>query len=176
MMKTNTFNEPKIVSKIEKVMKVINSFFIFLASILIFLMVVIIVQEVLRRYLFNNPTTWSLDIARFLLVYIFFLALAPALESGTHVSTDMITSKLSATAQWISKLIAFLLIAIYGVILFWYVLLPTIDVFQDDRLFPVAIALPMKYIYIIAPFGVIQFIFTALVCMIITFYRPNTKY
>src|SRR5699024_1785407 len=110
---------------------------------------------------------------RFMLVYVFFLALAPALQTGAHVSTDMVTSKLSAVWQRYARVFVYLLSSVYGVVLFWYTLLPTIEVFKNGRLFPVAIDLPMKYVYIIAPIGVAQFVFTSLVCLLLAFFSER---
>ncbi|WP_153731470.1 TRAP transporter small permease [Sporosarcina obsidiansis] len=165
--------EPKFIGVLERSMKKINSIFIALAAIMIILLVIIIVQEVIRRYFFNEPTTWALDISRFLLVYVFFLSLAPALQSGAHVSTDMVTSKLSPTMQWICKQIAYGLTIIYGIILFWQVLMPTIQVFANNSIFPIVIEVPMKYVYVIAPIGTAQFVITSLICLILTFYRER---
>ncbi|WP_153722757.1 TRAP transporter small permease [Sporosarcina cascadiensis] len=173
MNKIETNIEPKFIIVVERIMKKINNVFIALAAVMIMALVIIIVQEVIRRYFFNQPSTWALDISRFLLVYVFFLSLAPALQSGAHVSTDMVTSKLSPTMQWICKQIAYCLTIIYGIILFWQVLMPTIQVFSNNRIFPIVIEVPMKYVYVIAPIGTAQFVITSIICLILTFYRER---
>lgn len=165
--------EPIFLTKTEKVMKKINFVFTLLGGIFILGMVFIITYDVIMRNFFDSPSLWALDLARFTLVYIFFLALAPALESGQHVSTDLFLSKFPVRVQWYLKMIAFLLTTIYGSVLFWQVTETTLKVFEDNRIFPVAIELPMKYIYMIAPIGALQFMLTSILCLVIVFYRET---
>lgn len=166
-------NEPKVVTILEKVAKVINRLFTNVASVLVIIMLVLIFQDVVRRYFFNDQTTWALDISRFLMVYVVFLALAPALQSGSHVSTDLVVSRLSVKSQYYLKLFVYLLCMVFGAILFWEVSDSTLSVIMDNRLFPVTVALPMKYIYIIGPIGTLQFIFTSIVCLLTSYYRER---
>jgi len=163
--------EPAILAKTEKVISKINTLFTLLAGLFILGMVVIITQDVILRNFFDSPSLWALDVARFSLVYIFFLALAPALQSGQHVSTDLFLTKFTPKTQWYLKMIAFMITAVYGLVLFWQVTETTLKVFEDNRIFPVAIELPMKYVYMIAPIGTLQFIVTSLLCLAIVFYR-----
>ncbi|GAM15918.1 TRAP transporter small permease [Mesobacillus selenatarsenatis] len=163
--------EPAFLAKTEKAITKINHVFTFAAGMFILAMVLIITYDVIMRNFFDSPSLWALDLARFSLVYIFFLALAPALQSGQHVSTDIFLAKFSLRTQWYLKLVALMITAIYGVILFWQVTETTLKVFEDNRIFPVAIELPMKYVYMVAPVGALQFIVTAMFCLAVVFFR-----
>ena len=49
----------------------------------------LIMVEIFYRYVLHDPIAWVLDITIFLLVFVFFLAVAPALESGSHIEVDL---------------------------------------------------------------------------------------
>src|SRR5262245_38032731 len=73
----------------EALTRAVNRVFALAASLLVAVIVAVVVREVVLRYGFNTPSTWALDAARYLLLFTFFLALAPALESGHHVHVDL---------------------------------------------------------------------------------------
>jgi TRAP-type mannitol/chloroaromatic compound transport system permease small subunit len=51
-------------------------------------LVAAVAYEVLARYLFNAPTTWSFDITYMLYGALFMLGAAYALHKGAHIRTD----------------------------------------------------------------------------------------
>src|SRR5262245_65854755 len=73
----------------EALTRAVNRVFALAASLLVAVIVAVVVREVVLRYGFNTPSTWALDAARYLLLFTFFLALAPALDSGHHVHVDL---------------------------------------------------------------------------------------
>ena len=65
-----------------------------LAGIMILVTSFIITYEVLMRGFFNAPTEWSIEVSVYLIIGASFLGLAPALEGNSHISVDLVTSKL----------------------------------------------------------------------------------
>src|SRR5690625_3425421 len=116
------------VSRYESVVRSINKLFTYVAGLLVPIMIIIVVQDVVRRYLFNDPTTWALDVARFMMVYVFFLALGPALETGHHVSTDFFSNKYSETVKLVMTMITCCLTILFGIVLFVQLLMSTWEV------------------------------------------------
>lgn len=151
----------RIINAFDRITRSFNKLFTWLAGIMILIITVLIVQDVIRRYFLDDPTAWALDISRFLLVYIVFLSLAPALESGQHVTVDILTEIVSEKAQKYLKMGVFVLTIIFGIIFSWKLLGVVLDAAADNWLFPVQFHMPMKYIYWIAPVGMLQFILTA---------------
>lgn len=155
-------NLNQYINKYTNFTQVINRIFTRLGGYLILVIAFLIFQDVIRRYFLNDPTSWALDISRFILIYVVFLSLAPALEGGHHVSVDILKEMVTKKVQNILNLIVFLLIAVFGVVFFLKVGETTLDVIKDNRVFPVETRVPMKYVYIIAPIGMLQFILTSL--------------
>ena len=94
----------------------------------------VILQDVVRRYLFNDPSAWVLDICSFMLVYLVFLALAPALEAGSHVSVDIFNQLLPR--RWRRGIFLFggVLTIFFATVLFKMLLDETIEAFADDNI------------------------------------------
>ncbi len=157
--------EPRWLTVVARLTRGVNRVFIALGGTLAVVIMAIILQDVVRRYAFNDPSTWALDISSFLLVYLFFLALAPALESGSHVTVDLFNQLLPERARRPVAVLGGVLLVGFGVVLFMQLLDSTIEAFVDNNLFPTATPMRMKYIWMIGPVGAAQFILTALVLL-----------
>jgi len=66
-----------------------------LVAWLILPLVLFTVMEVVLRYVFNSPTVWAWDVNIQLMLVFIALGGAYALLYGTHVSVDILVSKLS---------------------------------------------------------------------------------
>lgn len=139
----------------------VNKLFVWISSILAAAIMIVILQDIVRRYLLNDPSPWVLDICSFMLVYIFFFALAPTLEMGGHVSVDLFDRVLPDRFQDKIFFVGTFLILFFGVVLFITLFNETLEAFADDNIFPAStIPMKMKYIWMVGPVGAAQFILT----------------
>lgn len=143
-----------------------NRLFTALSGALAFAIVIIVLQDVVRRYAFNDPSVWALDVCSFLLVYLFFLALAPALQRGSHVTVDLFNEILPTSLRRPVTLLGYGLIVIFGSVFFWQLLEAAREAFADDDLFPTATPMKVKYVWMVGPVGAAQFILTAVVLLV----------
>ncbi|MBM3486343.1 MAG: TRAP transporter small permease [Alphaproteobacteria bacterium] len=143
----------------------VNRVFTAIAGGFALAIVALVVQDVVRRYAFNDPTLWALDLSSFMLVYLFFLGLAPALQAGTHVNVDLFLERMGPRARAAMGVIAAGAVVLFGLILFVRVLDTTIEAFEDDALAATAMPMKLKYIYMVAPVGTLQFVATGLVLL-----------
>lgn len=76
-----------------------------ISSFLIYPLLIIVVYEVLMRYMFNAPTTWGFEATTFLygLHYMFGIAYTDVYDG--HVKVDIFTDKLSEKKQAIVGII-----------------------------------------------------------------------
>jgi TRAP-type C4-dicarboxylate transport system permease small subunit len=146
--------------------RAVNHVFLRLAGAIAALILAFIVYDLMMRNVFNAPTTWVMDVSRFLLVYVFFLALAPALENGSHVSVDILDHYLSPGSRRALRILALALVLIFGAFLLWQLTRTTIEAFEDDTLFPTLVPVKLKYVFWIGPVGMIEFLLTALALLI----------
>jgi TRAP-type C4-dicarboxylate transport system permease small subunit len=153
--------------------RALNRLFALIACILVVVIVLVVVREVVLRYGFNAPSTWSLDVARYLLMFAFFLALAPALESGHHVHVDLFDPLVPPRWRHWQHISGWVLVVFFGAVLFWYVLDLTIDVFETDEFSFSVIPIKLKYLYWIGPIGTLQFLLTGCVRLVRVWSAPS---
>lgn len=70
----------------DKFLTEINKLLEYLMGGLMLVLVTVTFIEVIRRYVFNNPTSWSSELCRFLLIWITFTGAAIVTKLGTHLS------------------------------------------------------------------------------------------
>lgn len=140
----------------------VNRVFLALAGLLAAAILLVLAYDLVARNVFDAPTLWALDISRFLLLFLFFLALAPALESGAHVSVDVLELYLGAQPRRVLRIVARILVLVFGAFLMWQICRTTYEAFAENSLFPTVVPLRLKHVYWIAPIGVLQFLLTAL--------------
>lgn len=144
----------------------INAVFIALAGLIAGAILLALAYDLVARNVFDAPTLWALDASRFLLLFLFFFALAPALESGAHVSVDILEHYLGARMQRALRIVARVLILVFGAFLMWQICRTTYEAFVENALFPTVVPVRLKHVYWIAPLGVLQFLLTALALLL----------
>ena len=164
--------QPRWLTTSTRIISRINSAFVAISGLLAAFIMIVILQDIVRRYLLNDPSTWVLDLCSFMLVYIFFLALAPTLEAGGHVSVNLFNKVLPTRLQGTIFFIGGMFTVFFGVVLFVTLLDETLEAFADDNVFPAStIPMKMKYVWMIGPVGTAQFILTTLVLLCSQIYQ-----
>lgn len=81
-----------------------------IAALALFAIMLVVFGDVLMRYVFNMPFSWSYDfISIYLMGASFFLVLSEAQRRSYHVSVDILYLRLSLRARRIGKLLCSLL-------------------------------------------------------------------
>ena len=124
-------------------------------------MLLIVVVEVIRRYVFNNPTQSSLEITEYLLVSIGILPLAGILNHERHVNVDTITNRLSQKTQAVLKLICNVITAAFALVIFYFGATMAIDAFVLDARSSSLLAFPLGVAYGIIPIGFLSLALTS---------------
>jgi TRAP-type C4-dicarboxylate transport system permease small subunit len=160
------------VDPIEAFTRLVNRAFAAIACMLVLVITALIVVAVFYRYVLQDPIAWVLDITIFLLVFVFFLAVAPALESGSHIEVDLFDPLIPSSARKTQRLIGKVLTLIFAAIFFWFVLAYYREIVETDELSFTMITVPLKYVYWIGPIGALQFLLTAAVLLIRFYDEP----
>jgi TRAP-type transport system small permease protein len=58
-----------------------------------------VIAQVVCRYLFNSPLTWSEELARYLFIWCAFLGWVVASRRGSHLAMTFVVEKLPASGQ-----------------------------------------------------------------------------
>ena len=81
------------------------------------LQVVVVFAQVIWRFVFNDPFTWSEELARYLQVWIVLLAASVCIHEGSHLAVDYLVHHLSPRYQRILSLVVALLMMIFVIVL-----------------------------------------------------------
>ena len=104
--------------------------------------------QVVARYLFNQPPTWTEELARFCQVWIILLASSICVRKGSHLSVDYLGPALSPRARTVVAVITGCLISVYSaVVVIWGVQLLIIGLPQTSP----AMQLNMALVYLVFP-------------------------
>jgi TRAP-type C4-dicarboxylate transport system permease small subunit len=160
--------------RLEAFTRGVNRLFAAAACLLVLVIMTAIMIQIVYRYLLDDPIAWVLDITIFLLLFVFFLAVAPALQSGSHIEVDMFDSLIPRRLHKTVRLIGKLLTVAFGAIFLWYVAALYADIVEVDEISFTMLIVPLKYLYWIGPLGAAQFLLTAVV-LLIRFWRDPLK-
>lgn len=120
---------------------------------IMFLMVLDVSWQVFSRFILNNPSSFSEELARFLLIWIGFLGGAYAYRQYAHLGLDIIVSNLDGlkkrVAEGLSNVVCFLFSAIILVYGGMKMVFLTLDLQQLSA----ALQIKMGYVYLAIPLG-----------------------
>jgi TRAP-type C4-dicarboxylate transport system permease small subunit len=158
--------------RVEAFTRLVNRLFAAIACILVLVITALIVVAVFYRYVLQDPIAWVLDITIFILVFVFFLAISPALESGSHIEVDLFDPLIPPRYRKTQRLIGKVLTLIFAVVFFWFVLAYYREIVEVDELSFTMIIVQLKLIYWIGPIGALQFLLTAAVLLLRFWHEP----
>ncbi len=149
----------------EGVVERANALFTAVACVLIAAIGIIVVAATLSRT-FGLSLIWAHDYAQIAFVYVVFLSLAPALQAGQHVTVELFESLVPKPLRKYLDHVAALACIVFGAVFLWYLWQLTARSFADNRLANAVIAVQLKWIQIIGPIGVLQFVLTAVLQLV----------
>lgn len=130
---------------------------------------VIVMGEVIARYIFNSPTQSSLEITEYFLVAMGFLPLAMISRQGGHVSVELLTDLLPAHVKQACVKVSAAITAVFSFLVFWFGSGMTLHAFESQTASSSLMAFPMWIAYLPIPLG-----FLALGCQsVLDFFSNN---
>lgn len=127
----------------------INRVIFIISSLLLTVMVLVVAWQVISRYVFNSPSIFTDELARFLLMWIGMLGTTYAFGYKAHLSMDYLYTFLKAdTVKLIKIILPILSIIFMGFVMVWGGTLLTLNTMK--QLSPV-LYIPMGAVYSILP-------------------------
>lgn len=85
-----------------------------LIMVVVAILVLDVSWQVFTRFILKNPSTWTEELAIFLLVWVALLGSAVALNRGSHLGIDFLVNKLSLKKKLCTEVFVFLCIALFS--------------------------------------------------------------
>jgi TRAP-type C4-dicarboxylate transport system permease small subunit len=134
-----------------------------------------VLWQVFTRFILKNPSTWTEELAIFLLIWVSLLGAAVALGRGAHLGIDYFVGKLSRRKRLYTEIFVFLCIALFSLCV---MIIGGIDlVISTLKLGQVSPALGVKigYVYLAIPisgFFLVLYSVIGLVERLVELFKP----
>lgn len=116
------------------------------------IMTVLIVAQVVLRYVFNAPLTWSEELARILFIYLTFMGIGAAYGRRRHMFVDSFVVLLPLS---IRKVLEYLVVGVASIFLLAILIVTARsmgELFRMELTTPV-LELSMAFVYLTIPLG-----------------------
>ena len=137
----------------------------FLKNFLVFLMAVLVTAvswQVISRYAFASPSSWTEEVARFLLIWIGVLGAAYAFRTGVHLGLDVLPKKLTGKAAQSLKLFILFMVAAFALAVLVIGGGSLVMLTWELKQYSAVLGLPIAYVYSVLPITGILICFYAL--------------
>jgi C4-dicarboxylate transporter, DctQ subunit len=145
------------------------------AGICMLLLTALTTNEVVRRYFFNAPTSWSLEITEYLLVFCIYLGMAYSIKTGAHVSVPLVYARFSKTKQRLFDMANSILLLIFWLILLWQTLILAIEYLLKNIRSETILATPLFYPMLLVVIGSLTSCLQAILNIYDNFVRSSVK-
>lgn len=134
-----------------KLKKLLDKTLELLATVSMAVLVLDVVWQVFTRYVLKNPSSWTEELATFLMIWVGMLGASVALNRGAHLGIDYFVSKLSARKGLFVSLFVFAVTALFSLL----VLVAggielVVRILATQQVSP-ALGLKMGYVYLALP-------------------------
>jgi TRAP-type C4-dicarboxylate transport system permease small subunit len=153
--KTRTINQINMI----KARKVIDRFLAIALIITMTVLVIDVVWQVLARYIVKSPSSFTDELARFLLIWVGLLGSAYAMGKKKHLAIDILPSKLTGRPRiLLDNFISILIIAFAALVLVVGGIRLVYITLNLNQISP-ALGVPLGYVYLVLPFSGLLIIF-----------------
>lgn len=116
-------------------------------------MMLTICYDVVMRYVFSAPTSWSLEINSFLLIYLAVMGAGEAQRQDAHIRITFFTQRLPSGGRNIIKIATGLLGMLFCAIMVWRGSMMAYEAWAYGERVSSAFGTPMVYPYSLIPIG-----------------------
>ena len=109
---------------------------------------VVVLLQVLMRYLFAYPNPWSEEVSRFCFIWMSLLGASLAVEHEAHFKFDQVTKKLTPRAQRAAETFAWTVVLLFSLLLI-ATGIALMDLTMGER--SSALNLPIPFVYAAVP-------------------------
>lgn len=162
-----------------KLLKTINYNVAVLAGAIVLLIGFFTTLEGVARGIFNSPTDWSLDVCRYLLIWVIFLGSGYTFQEKGHVAVDFIREgvgrKLGSALQRFFAVVGYVFALIYVCVLAWSCIDMTVYAVQVEKLTRGTIQIHIAWLYLAMLIGCVGMV-TTLCFILLDLISGSDKY
>jgi TRAP-type transport system small permease protein len=147
------------VSFIDKINKAVK----YIVSAMFIILAVLVVLQVITRFVIDYPLSWSEEISRYLMIYIVFFGAALAMRNKEHIAIDFLVEIVSAKRKKVLNSVILWISLIFAAILFYYGSALTLTVVNQAT---PTLQFSMSWAYAAIPLGSLLLLLNTIAVMI----------
>jgi TRAP-type C4-dicarboxylate transport system permease small subunit len=114
-------------------------------------LVIVVTWQVVSRYLLRSPSSYTEEIARFMLIWIGLLGAAHAYRTKMHLGLDLLTARLTGSARLWAELFSTACVAGFSVIVMIAGGIQLVSLIGELKQSSAALGIQMAFIYSVIP-------------------------
>ncbi|MBN2281106.1 MAG: TRAP transporter small permease [Candidatus Marinimicrobia bacterium] len=150
----------------ETIVKGVTRILGWVLMILMTLIVLDVTWQVFTRFMMQNSSSWTEEMARFLLIWIGLLGASYTLHTRMHLGIDIFTYKLTGKKKQVIEILIYLFVLLFALIVMviggFKLMSMTFQLNQTSA----AMGIKMAYIYFVIPLSGILMIFYSIDFMV----------
>lgn len=124
-----------------------------LAEICLVLLLALVFNEVIARYVLNKPTLYSVEISEYLLIFVAFMAAGWVLQKDGHVKMHSVINLMSPNVRRAADIFTSIIVLFFCIIIVWQGGKQSIMAFKGDYHSSSLLNVPLWIPYAIIPTG-----------------------
>lgn len=149
-VEANTPDQPDELERSSRLVRVLVTAERVLAIAVLLTTLGLVITQVVSRYIFQNPFTWTEEVARFALVWLAFVGAGFVMARRAHIVVDLLVDKLNLVGKRIVNAFALLVVLTSSAFMTW----AGADLaMRTAALKSPAAALPMPLLYLAVAVG-----------------------
>ncbi|MGH8193584.1 MAG: TRAP transporter small permease [Woeseiaceae bacterium] len=160
---------------LNRAIRVIDTVFRAVLASLMAVMVLCVTWQIISRYLLGQPSTWTEELSRFLLIWVGLLGGSYAYHMKMHLGLDLLTERLPARARRIQARFVHVVVIIFAVTALIGGGLRLIWLNYDLNQYSAALNLPIAIVYLSLPISGLMFVVYAVMAMVQDEHDTATK-
>ena len=146
----------------DKVVNIVTKYLSWILMTLMALIVFDVTWQVFTRFVMHNSSSWTEEMARFLLIWIGLLGATYTLHTRMHLGIDIFTYKLVGKKKQIIEIVVYVFVALFALIVMviggFKLMAMTFQLNQISA----SMGIKMAYIYFVIPLSGMLMIFYSL--------------
>jgi len=134
-----------------KCKKILDRSLELLVTVAMTVLVLDVVWQVFTRYVLNDQSSWTEELATFLMIWVGLLGASVALNRGAHLGIDYFVGKLSARKKLYVEAVVFFCIALFSLLVLVIGGIRLVDNTLMRGQVSAALEIKMGYVYLALP-------------------------
>ena len=135
----------------QSVAKVVDAALRALLVVLVVMLVVSIAWQVMSRYLLDDPSPWTEELARFLLIWIGMLGASFAFRQRAHLGLELLPQKLEGTPAAVLRYFTLFVIALFAITVLVAGGSNLVALTWELRQYSAVLGMPIAWVYSVVP-------------------------